>query len=231
VVAGIGTEGDFTSMPTFTWDFTADTQGWVTEAGTFVRTSAGAPGNDGFFFQSSANLGDQCDSVRSPLIQLSPTSTLSLSNHFDIEPFYVAGSVWYDRANLAFRPLATGQATALSPNSGRLYNASGANGNCGTTGQPGWADAATTWATSGWDSTALQTGTFAGEAGHFVVRYGTDPLLNPSGFRFDTVTLTDFDLAGPDGQSDVCLADTMPFLDGFESGDTSEWSSTQSRVP
>lgn len=233
VVAGLATEGDFVATPTFTWSFTADAEGWVTEEGTFVRSNSGAgtPGNAGFFFQSSANLGNQCDSVRSPLLQMTATSTLSLSNHFDIEPFYAPGGVWYDRANLAFRPVATGVATPLSPSSGRTYNASGANGNCGTTGQPGWAGTFTTWAASNWTSGALQTGVLGGQAGHFVIRYGTDPMLHPSGFRFDTVTLTDFDLAGPDGQSDVCVPDTMPFLDGFESGDTSQWSVTLPLVP
>jgi hypothetical protein len=233
VVAGIATEGDFVPTATQTWNFTADAEGWVTEQGTFVRSNAGAgtPGNNGFFFQSSGNLANQCDVVRSPLLQMTATSTLSLSNHFDIEPFYAAGGVWYDRANVAFRPVATGVATPLTPSSGRTYNASGANGNCGTTGQAGWAGPATTWASSNWTSGALQTGTLANQAGHFVVRYGTDAGLHPNGFRFDTVTLTDFELAGPDGQSDVCVPDTMPFLDGFESGDTSEWSSTQPLVP
>jgi hypothetical protein len=231
LVAGIATEGDFVPTATQTWNFTADTEGWVTEQGTFVRSNSGAPGNNGFFFQSSGNLANQCDVVRSPLVQMTSTSTLSLSNHFDIEPFYAGGGVWYDRANVAFRPVSTSIATPLSPSSGRMYNASGANGNCGTTGQAGWAGAATTWAASNWTSGALQTGTLAGQAGHFVIRYGTDAGLHPSGFRFDTVTLTNFDLAGADGQSDVCVADTMPFLDGFESGDTSQWSAVQPLVP
>ncbi len=224
----IGTEGDFQLMPTQTWTFESGPEGWTTEEGTFVRSNSGAgtPGNAGFFYQSSQNLANQCDVVASPVVRLTPTSTLSISNHFDIEPF--SGSVWYDRANLAFRVLETGAETTVSPSSGRTYNASGANGTCETTGEPGWAGAAASWAASNWTSDALQTGALGGLPGKFVFRYGTDPGLHLTGFRFDTFTLNDTEIAVADPQGDTCSAPVgMPFLDGFESGNTSEWSNTQ----
>src|SRR5690606_20167115 len=200
----IGTEGDFQLMPTQTWTFESGPEGWTTEEGTFVRSNSGAgtPGNAGFFYQSSQNLANQCDVVASPVVRLTPTSTLSISNHFDIEPF--SGSVWYDRANLAFRVLETGAETTVSPSSGRTYNASGANGTCETTGEPGWAGAAASWAASNWTSDALQTGALGGLPGKFVFRYGTDPGLHLTGFRFDTFTLNDAEIAVADPQGDTC---------------------------
>jgi hypothetical protein len=229
VAENLGTEGDFQTTATKTWNFNVDAEGWVTEAGTFVRSNSGpgTPGNDSFFFQSSNALGNQCDVVRSPTVKLSATSTLSLSNHFDIEPFYAPGGVWYDRANIVYREASNGNSTLLTPSSGRAYNASGANGTCGTEGQAGWAGAATTWAASNWTSGALQTGTLANKPGNLVVRYGTDPLAHPSGFRFDLVTLTNFDLAVADTQGNSCVATNLIFADGYETGNLVEWSSSQ----
>ena len=60
-----------------------------------------------------------------PVMVLSATSTLTLHNNFDIEPFYVPGGVWYDRANIGVHEVTTGTRTAVSPDGGRLYNASG----------------------------------------------------------------------------------------------------------
>ena len=72
---------------------------------------------------------------------------------------------------------------------------------------------------------ALQTGTFAGIPTAVQVNYGTDPLVNGYGIRFDRVTVTNAEWQVDDGQSDSCT-DTMPFFGDFEEGDFSEWSST-----
>ena len=226
VVSNRQLEGDFQNQPTTTWNFVANAQGWVTETGTFNRVNAGvgAPSPDAFFFQSSALLPDQCDVVRSPLVRLSATSTLSLQNHFDIEPFFAGGGVWYDRANVAFREDSNEAITVVSPSSGRAYNASGANGTCGTANQPGWAGAGMSWLPSNWTSAALQAPTLAGKPGNIVIRYGTDPGDHRNGFRFDQVTLTNFDIQVGDTQSNVCVAASLIFADSVESADTDEWS-------
>ncbi|MDH3404237.1 MAG: hypothetical protein OEP45_11515, partial [Acidobacteriota bacterium] len=199
------TETDLTFTPSVTYAYEADDEGWTKVQGTFGRSSAGGgAGGTAWYQQSSANLDNQCDQIQSPVMVLSATSTLTLSNQFDIEPFYIPAGVWYDRANIGVSEVATGTRTPVSPDGGRLYNASGANGTCGTTGQGGWADAATNWASSSWSAAALGSAGFAGQAVQLDVRYGTDGSLNGSGFRFDEVTVTDVSFPGDDGQSDTC---------------------------
>ncbi len=59
--------------------------------------------------------------------------------------------------------------------------------------------------------------------------YGTDVELTGRGFWFDQVTLTNIDLQVSDRQTDVCPGQELIFADGFESGDTSAWSSVYYR--
>ncbi len=199
-----GAESDFQGFASKTFTFEAGTEGWQVVQGTFDRVSAGGGANGTAWYQaSSADLADQCDQVRSPLLRLTSTSTLSLSNQFDIEPIF-QGSTWYDRANVGLYDVATGGRTAVSPSGGRQYNASGANGTCGTAGQGGWAGAATSWAQSTWSAAALGSAAAAGDLVQLDVRYGTDGSLEGFGFHFDEVTLTNVDVQAADGQSDVC---------------------------
>ncbi len=221
------TEGDFQNQASKTFNYESSTEGWQTTAGTFNRTNA-APGGAGgagtFYYQSSAFLDDQCDVARSPLLRLSSTSTMTLSTRFGIENF--SGGQWWDRANAGFVDAVTGTRTLVTPSSGRAYNASGTGGTCGTDGQAGWANAADSWATSSWTSTALQTGTLAGKAAYLEMRYGTDESVNGFGFRFDDITLTNLDVEVADSQSNSCGASTYVFADDFETGNTQEWSQT-----
>ncbi|MCP3910361.1 MAG: hypothetical protein GY713_05360, partial [Actinomycetia bacterium] len=187
------------------------TEGWQVIQGTFNRTSSGGGAQGTSWYEaSSANLDDQCDQIQSPIVSLTATSTMELWNQYDIEPFYVSGGVWYDRANIGVYELANGNRTPVAPSGGRLYNASGANGSCGTTGQGGWADAQTTWGASSWNASALGSAGFAGDLVQLDVRYGTDSSLNGFGFHFDQLILTDFGEQVADGQSDSCGCSSDP---------------------
>ena len=200
------TESSFQNNASKTFTFESSTEGWTTIQGTFNRTNAGGGGNGTSWYEaSSTNLPDQCDQIRSPVIALTSTSTLSLYNQFDIEPVF-QGSTWYDRANVGLLDTATGGRTAVSPSGGRLYNASGANGTCGTTGQAGWAGSGTSWTSSSWSATALSSAANAGKLLQLDVRYGTDGAAQGFGFHFDQVTLTNFNLQVADAQSNSCTA-------------------------
>jgi hypothetical protein len=198
------TETDLQSIASRTWSFEADTEGWTTVQGTFGRSSADGGGAAGSWYeQSSSNLNNQCDQIQSPVIVFSENTTLTMSTRFDIEPIY-QGSTWYDRANVGVVPVLSGSRTAVSPSSGRAYNASGSQGTCGTGGQPGWAGTQDSWASSSWNASALGSAGYAGQQVRLDIRYGTDPSLNGYGFRFDAVTVTDFFEPGADSQPDVC---------------------------
>ncbi|MCP4557821.1 MAG: hypothetical protein GY836_20630, partial [Herbaspirillum sp.] len=160
----LSTETDLTLVPAQSYTFETGTDGWTTIQGTFNRSSSGGgAGGTSWYEQSSANLDNQCDQIQSPVMVLTATSTLTLSNNYDIEPMYT-NNEWYDRANVGIVDVATSSRTLVSPDGGRLYNATGVNGNCGTSGQDGWADAATTWAASTFSAGALGSAGLAGEA-------------------------------------------------------------------
>ncbi len=228
VLRSTGAEIDIESLGEKTFGFEDDLEAWEVDSGTFDRTDEGG-GAEGsaFYLASSADLPDQCDAIRSPLLLLSPSSTLSLWNQFDIEPPFVIEEFvfWYDRANVGIRDVATGQRTPIAPDGGRLYNASGSGGSCETNSQDGWANAAPSWAESTWSPTALGAAEIAGKLVQLDVRYGTDVAVEGAGFWFDGVTVTDLGLVGPDGQGDVCPP-TIVFADDFESGHTGAWSIT-----
>jgi hypothetical protein len=176
--------------------------------GTFQRTDGGggAQGTS-FYVASSDDLANQCDAIRSPMLRLAPTTTLSLWTNYDIEPsFDIEGDVfWFDRANLGLFDVSSNQRTPVSPDGGRIYNAGGLYGTCGTENQEGWADAATTWAESTWSAAALEAAERAGEFVQLDVRYGTDVDVQGTGFWFDRVTVTDVELVVDDAQADVCV--------------------------
>ncbi len=202
----LSTETDLAFTASKTYTFESDAEGWTTVQGTFNRSSSGGgAGGTSWHEQSSSNLDNQCDQVTSPVMLLSETSTLNLSTHYDIEPIY-QGTTWYDRANVGIH--VGGSRSLVSPDSGRLYDAGGANGTCGTSGQGGWASAATTWASSGFSAAALGSAGLAGQAVRLDVRYGTDAGLNGTGFRFDEVTVTDVSFQIPDAQDDTCNCDS-----------------------
>ena len=217
-------ESDLQSFASKNFDFEADENGWVVDQGTFVRTDAiGGANGTTWYEQSSAFLNMQCDVIRSPLMVVDPASTMSLYTNFDIEP--MSAGTWYDRANIGFLDTG-GTRTLLTPDGGRLYNAdSSGPGTYGGCNEPeeGWADSMPVWDDSTWSAAAFGQVAPAGLA-QLEVIYGTDPLANGDGFRFDEVTVTDIDLQVADGQTDVCMAPTFIFADGFESGDTSAWS-------
>ncbi len=228
-----GAEGDLQSFASRTFSFEADGEDWQVEQGTFARTTTGGGSGGGatdFYRASSGFLGDQCDHIRSPVLSLSASSTLSLWSNFNIEPECLPPdcnpAVWYDRANVGVYDVASGNRTLVTPSSGRAYNADGVNGNCGTNGQDGWAGAMQTWASSTFNAAALGSAAIAGDFVQLDVRYGTDFGSHPDGFWFDQVTVTDVDVQVPDTSSDVCPGPGGLFNDGFESGDTTNWSST-----
>ncbi|MEM9557910.1 MAG: S8 family serine peptidase [Acidobacteriota bacterium] len=222
-IAVENSERDLTLVASRTWGFEVDTEGWTVDSGIFVRDDnvAGADGTS-WSMRSSANLDGQCDIVVSPPVRLSATSTLELWTSYDIED--QSGGQWWDRANVSL--LADGATTLVEPDGGRLYtvpNGAG-NGVCGTTGESGWAATANSWATSSFSAGALGSAAVAGTSVQLDVRYGTDPAANGDGFRFDQVTLTDLLEETADAQSDACVLGAI-FTSGFESGDTTEWTS------
>ncbi len=200
-------ETDLEAYATRTYSFESDLDGWeVQPGGTFDHTPGSGAVGSSAYLASSANLPDQCDRIRSPLLRLSPASTLSLWNQFDIEgPLDLLGfRFWFDRANVGVVDTETGQRTTVSPDGGRLYNAGGTDGSCVTENQDGWADSMPTWDESTWTAAALDAGRFAGKIVQLEVAYGTDVAEEGFGFWFDELTLTGFEQVVADGQADVC---------------------------
>jgi len=201
LIVAYNAESDLQAVATQTWDFESDLDGWTLVQGTFNQTTTGggASGSAGYV-ASSAFLDGQCDQVRSPALRLTAASTLAAFTNYDIEA--MSGGQWWDRANVAIHD---GSArNAVSPDSGRAYNASGVGASCVTAGQDGWADVENSWGSSGWSAAALGSAGFAGKSVQIDVAYGTDGAANGKGFWFDKVTLTNFELLVPDAQADVC---------------------------
>jgi hypothetical protein len=203
-----GTETDFQTVATRTYNFNTGLDGWVVANGTFNRVDLGG-GN--FYLASSSCLDGQCDVARSPIIRLTATSTLSLQQRYDTE---IPTPIPYDRANVGIFNTATGVRTVVIPNGGDLYDLApgAANGTCDTTEQAGWSadtdpdcTAGAAFQTSTWTAAALNPGgVFTGVSARLSVNYGTDPAANGFGFHFDNVILTNFQEAVPDVQSNTC---------------------------
>jgi len=196
------TEQDFQFQATKTFGFDNDMEGWQVVNGTFNRTSTGGgAGATPFYLASSSVTDGACDEVRSPIIRLTATSTLSLYNQYSIEPI---SDAWYDRANVGIFDVLSQTRTNVAPSGGRTYLATGPNGVCVTGGQPGWAGPGPAWLQSTWTPTDLKASQFAGKNVQLDVGYGTDSTASLLGFWFDQVTLTNFYLQSADTASDVC---------------------------
>ncbi|HVS12590.1 MAG TPA: Ig-like domain-containing protein [Thermoanaerobaculia bacterium] len=207
------TETDLEPVASRSFDFETDLDGWQVVQGTFARSGGGGGDGTDTFVASSSFAHEQCDQIRSPLLRLGPASTLSLWTWADIEPPFEEVEpfvFWFDRANVGVLDVAAGTRTPLVPDGGRLYNAEGSDGACVTESQPGWADAQTSWAQSTFSAAAVDGGRWGGRMVQLDVGYGTDAELAGEGFRFDQVTLTDFELVSPDAQPDVCAPNAPP---------------------
>ncbi len=193
-------ESDLQLLASKTWDFETDLEGWTVVEGTFNQTTSGGGANGSAgYVASSAFLDNQCDQIRSPLIQLTGTSTLTLENNYEIES---NSGQWWDRANVGVTQGT--DRSSVNPDGGRLYNASGAGATCATIGQDGWADVNNGWGSSSWTASALGSAGYAGTPVQLDIAYGTDALVNGKGFWFDEVTMTDIEFLVADGQSDDC---------------------------
>lgn len=182
--------------------FEADLEGWELVQGTFDRESLGGGADlTSFYLASSSLAANQCDQIRSPVMKLTQTSELSLFNQFEIEP---ESDSFFDRANVGIFNPSSGSRTVVSPDGGRLYNASGSNGVCVTADLPGWAGVGPAWLESTWSAEALGSSALADEVVRLDVAYGTDPLVEGTGFWFDEVTVTNVFVQSPDTQSDEC---------------------------
>jgi len=218
-------ESDLESFASKTFTFEVDGEDWTVTTGSFDRTGGGGGDGTTFSRDSTAFVDQNCDTIRSPLLALESTSTLSLWNNYDIEP--LSGGTWYDRANVGLVDTGNNR-TLVTPDSGRLYNAdSSGPGTYGGCNEPeeGWADINNTWGTSSWSAAAFGAVAPAGLS-QLEVIYGTDAALANRGFWFDEVTVTDGGVQIEDASSDACSPPIFVFADGFESGDTSAWGST-----
>jgi hypothetical protein len=196
------TQSNVQATATRTWSFDSDLEGWITAKGTFEREET-APGSGDFYVASSSCLDEQCDVIRSPLVVLGNTSSLSLNQRYDTETPIPTP---YDRANVGVYEEETGVRTTVSPNGGDPYDlaAGAANGTCGTTLQPGWSadtepgadcTADLGFQPSSWTPAALNPASqFTNRKVRLAVHYGTDAGANGWGFHFDDVTLTNFGL-------------------------------------
>jgi hypothetical protein len=199
-----GLETDAVAVATRTYNFDTSLSGWTVTSGTYTREAPGANAT-AFHLHSSALLNDQCDLVRSPVLGLKASSTLSLFNRYVTEtPIPIP----YDRANIGIIDLGSGTRTTIVPSGGRLYElpAGTPNGTCVVTDQAGWAGSQATFAQSTWASGALNPGgVFTAKRVQIEAAYASDSGLAEDGFRFDEVTVTNFEDLVPDVQTNTCL--------------------------
>ncbi|MFY9551363.1 MAG: S-layer homology domain-containing protein, partial [Thermoanaerobaculia bacterium] len=214
------TESDLLPVASRKYSFEADTEGWVTTSGTFVRKTGAGAGGTNAHMSSSEDLNNQCDVVQSPLFLLKNTSTLMMWVRYDIEPAS-AGQQW-DRANVSLVDGVTGERTLISPSSGQLYTVppGSANGTCNTGGQAGWNGATTgfpnLWYDVSFNQAALNPGgAFTNRLVRLQINYGTDASDARKGIDFDEVTLTNVSLQVPDAHSDDCSQATQVSATGL----------------
>jgi uncharacterized repeat protein (TIGR01451 family) len=201
-------ESDFPPRSSLTFGFEKDLEGWQIVEGIWTRaTAGGGAAGSAFYVRSSSLLDLACDRVRSPLVMLSASSTLSLSTRYAIEPS--APGEDYDRANVGVVD-DRGLRTTVSPDGGNLYTVPAGSffGGCHLQNQPGWNGtnpSGTGFDASTWSARALNPGqTFTGAPVRLDVVYATDPVVALAGFQFDEVTLTDVGEHAPDVQADSC---------------------------
>jgi hypothetical protein len=218
-------ESDFEPRPSRTFSFETDLEGWQVVSGSFTRASAGGGANGtSFYVRSSQSLDNACDRIRSPLLRLSETSTLSLGARYVTEP--PSFGEHYDRANLAVVG-DDGHRNVVSPDGGNLYNvpADAPLFTCSRESQPGWEGTNPgnpAFSPSTWSAAALSPGGVAtGSPVRLDVFYATDVVLSLDGFRFDEVTLTDFAEQQPDAQADSCPG--VAYFDGFDDDTPPPW--------
>lgn len=196
------TEQDWVLRPSKTWSFESGMDGWQVVQGTFARTTTGGGANlTSTYLASSSVVDSACDEVRSPIVKVSPTSTLTVYNQFAIEPI---SDAWYDRGNLAVYDLASGTRSTVAPSGGRTYLASGPNGVCVVAGQAGWAGPGPGWLPSSWTPADLGAAAIAGRRIQLDIGYGTDATASGVGLWIDEVTLTNFYEQSADQQSNGC---------------------------
>ena len=203
------TESDNVAYATHTFSFETDSEGWSAQSGTFDRvTGSGAAGTNAHM-SSSSNLDNACDVVRSPVIRLTDTSTLSLWVRYQIQA--ASAGTHHDRANASLVRAADGVRTLITPGGGHVYDApdGAANGTCATTGQAGWDGTTPNYPAvfykTAWSAAALNPGgAFTGVPAFLQLNYGTDSSISLEGFDFDEVTLTNFTVQVPDAHGDDC---------------------------
>jgi hypothetical protein len=205
-ISALQTESDLSNVPSRTYNFETDFNGWTVQTGTWTRKNPGANGTN-THLSSSEFLDNQCDIVRSPFVRLRATSTLSLYNRYDTE---TPVPIPYDRANVGVNDILAATRTTVVPSGGRPYDLppGAPNGACVTGDQAGWSQSnpTPTFAQSTWNSGALNPGgIFTNRLVQLDVAYGTDPAANGAGFDFDEVVLTDFDEIVADAQPNSCV--------------------------
>jgi uncharacterized repeat protein (TIGR01451 family) len=206
------TESSFQFMASKTFSFETDLEGWKIVDGTYTRTTPGANATVTGLYSTSA-VDSECDRIQSPDIRLSASSTLSLYNQYATEPPQEPGGP-YDRANVGLFVVGTGARTTVNPTSGHLYDipTPTSGGTCVVSGQAGWAGASP-FLSSTFSSAALSPAGCVGQRCRLDVAYGTDSLASGSGFDFDEVTLTNFELQVADTQSNSCVPLPPPGAD------------------
>ena len=204
----VDNEYDAQPVASLTYGFDADLQGWTIGSGTWTRQIPGAAATT-HHVSSTENTANTCDVIRSPLLRLGASSTLAMHSRYQIEPNTPTGPV--DRASVGIRDLNANTRTVISPSGGQLYTvpAGAGNGPCSTDGA-GWNATSGNYPTfnqSTWSAAALNPGgAFTNRLTQIEIRYGTDGLINPAGFDYDEVTLTNFDAIGPDQFPNTCAA-------------------------
>ena len=210
-------EQDYTFFARKTFSFENDNEGWTKVSGVFDRTDGPGANQTLHYIASSTAADNACDEIRSPVLKLSATSTLSLYNQYLTEPINFGAippdpanptaTSWFDRANAALFDVANTTRTPIVPSGGRTYLASGPNGACVTQGQVGWAGPGPGWLESTWTASDLNAAALAGRKVRLSLGYATDTNVSGVGFWFDEVTFTNVSVLGPDQQSNVCPVD------------------------
>ena len=208
-------ESDLELVASRTFSFEVDEEGWQEVSGTFVRTTGSGANGTNAHMSSSSGLDDQCDIVRSPLIILTDTSTMTLRMRYDIE--LQSGGQYWDRANVSLFDPSDSSRTVLVPSSGRPYSVpdGASNGVCGTSGQAGWNGITPSypnlWYDASFNAGAFNPGgAFTDRIVQIQINYGTDEAVAEDGFDFDQVSVTNFYNQVPDSHGDDC--DSAAFL-------------------
>lgn len=191
-------EQDLVPSQNLSFDFQTDNDGWTQTEGSFTRQQD-PKDEDRFYMQSSAEIDNTCDALRSPVMLLSATSTLTFDLFYDIDLPEMAT----DRASVAIINLNTGVEIPIQPDGGASYDISGLTlgGFCGN-GQSGWAGTLDDWSSTSFSATALSSGNLTDTPIQIEIRNGTDYFRAGTGLRIDNVQITEARLFEADAQSD-----------------------------